>query len=227
MGPGFNDRTGGSNRRRFTRVHPSVLATRVATRDAFQRGILVENISLGGAYLRTDAPLPVGEPLDLELARPGHEALVRLTGRVVSALKQDRAVEMDKPPGMGVSFGALDDRTRDSLKALIRSFVPENIPLEVRQSVAIKVTPASPEPVSTLPQEPTPVPMPPPPAPSAPRRVDETTFLKAQVRSLVQQIADLHEQLNARANEIDGLHTAVERLQQENGALRRKLDLRS
>lgn len=228
MGPGFNERAGGVNRRRFMRVHPSVLATRVATRDVNQAGILVENISLGGAYLRTDKPLPVGEPLDLELARPGHEALVRLTGRVVSALKQDRAVEMDRPPGMGVSFGALDDRTRESLKALIRSFVPENISLEVKHASAIKVTPARPEPVSKLPQDATPVPLPPPPPlPSAPRRADETTFLKAQVRSLVQQIADLHEQLNARANEIDGLHTAVERLQQENGALRRKIDGRN
>jgi hypothetical protein len=186
-----------------------------------QIGILVENIGLGGAYLRTDKPLPVGEPLDLELARPGHQALVRLHGRVVSAVKQDRALEMDKPPGMGVSFGTLDERTRESLRELIRSFVPEGMSLELKRTPAIKVTAARPEPVSTLSQDlPGPIPMPPP---SVPRR-DETAFLKAQVTSLVQQIADLHEQLNARANEIDGLHTAVERLQQENGALRRGLD---
>jgi hypothetical protein len=226
MVPSFNDRTAGSNRRRFMRVHPSVLATRVATRDVHQIGILVENIGLGGAYLRTDKPLPVGEPLDLELARPGHEALVRLTGRVVSTVKQDRAVELDRPPGMGVSFGTLDERTRESLRALIRSFVPENVPLELKEPAPIKVTRAEPEPVFDLVAEDSfpSLQMLAPPIPSAPRRIEsEANFLKAQVRSLVQQIADLHEQLNARSNEIDGLHTAVERLQQENGTLRRKL----
>jgi hypothetical protein len=173
MEPGYIDRASGTNRRRFMRVHPSVLATRVATRDVSQIGILVENIGLGGAYLRTDKPLPVGEPLDLELARPGHQALVRLHGRVVSAVKQDRALEMDKPPGMGVSFGTLDERTRESLRELIRSFVPEGMSLELKRTPAIKVTAARPEPVSTLSQDlPGPIPMPPP---SVPRR-DETAF---------------------------------------------------
>ena len=223
MGPGYSDRTGGANRRRFMRVHPSVLATRVATRDVSQIGILVENIGLGGAYLRTDKPLPVGEPIDLELARPGQHALVRLHGRVVSALKQDRAVEMDRPPGNGVSFGTLDERTRESLRALIRSFVPESVALEMPSAPQIKLTAARPEPVSELSQGDLPGPL---PMPSVPRR-DESAFLKAQVRGLVQQIADLHEQLNSKSNEIDSLHTAVERLQLENGSLRRKIDGRS
>jgi hypothetical protein len=227
--------SGAQNRRRFMRVHPSVLATRVATRDVNQIGILVENIGLGGAYLRTDKPLPVGEPLDLELARPGHHSLVRLHGRVVSTVKADRAVELDRPPGMGISFGTLDERTRESLRALIRSFVPENVALELKSSGPVKLTAARPEPVGELPQGSGPVmippqfsaPMPSAPRPSAPRAETENNFLKAQVRSLVQQIADLHEQLNAKANEIDGLHTAVERLQQENGSLRRKLEGKS
>jgi HAMP domain-containing protein len=225
MGPAFSDRTGGANRRRFMRVHPSVLATRVATREVSQIGILVENIGLGGAYLRTDKPLPVGEPIDLELARPGQQALVKLHGRVVSAVKTDRAVELDRPPGMGISFGTLDERTRESLKALIRSFVPENVALETGPPKPFKLTAAAPEPVSALPQGELPAPLPMPP-PSVPRR-DESSFLKGQVRSLMQQIGDLHDQLNAKANEIDALHTAVERLQQDNGALRRKIDGRN
>lgn len=231
MGPAFIDstqsssgafpRAGGGNRRRFMRVHPSVLATRVATRDLSQVGILVENISLGGVFLRTDKPLPLGEPLSLEMARPGHGSLVRLQGRVVSTLRQERALAADRPPGMGVSFTGLDEVTRESLKALLRSFVPVGTALETPLASPIKVTVAVPEPVSEISQDVSgPVPMAPP---SAPRR-DDSGFFKAQVKSLVQQMAELHEQLNARANEIDGLHTAIERLQQENGALRRRLE---
>lgn len=225
MNPASSEqRAGVSNRRRFMRVHPSVLATRVATRDLSQVGILVENISLGGAYLRTDKPLPLGEPLELELVRPGQPALVRINGRVVSTLRQERAVTIDRPPGMGVSFGALDEATRESLRALIRSFVPEGTALELPPPAPIRVTATAPEPVSELSQDDLSAPLPlPMPFPSAPRR-DDSYFLKGQVKSLMGTISDLHEQLNARANEIDALHTAIELLQKENGALRRKID---
>lgn len=73
----------------------------------------IENISIGGCFMKTNAPLPVGLALTIEL-KSGREAL-QLAGKVVGVT----------PQGVGVAFEVLpsdnEKRLRDLLEELERA----------------------------------------------------------------------------------------------------------
>ncbi len=63
-----------------------------------------QDLSEGGLFLETDAPLTVGEVLDIELALPGEEGSFEVRGRVRWVRDTESAVEHSNKPGMGVEF---------------------------------------------------------------------------------------------------------------------------
>lgn len=79
----------------------------------------ITNISAMGIFIRTDEPLPVGTPMDLAFAPPGHSPF-RLHGRVawVNPLRPNG----DNPnPGMGVRFTELSSEARERLVDVIHA----------------------------------------------------------------------------------------------------------
>ena len=94
-----------SKHRRHTRVEAKV-AGHVRTGDA-AGAAEIENISVGGLFMKTNAPLPVGLTLNIEL-QSAHET-VQLAGKVVGTT----------PQGVGVEFGALPADTERKLRALL------------------------------------------------------------------------------------------------------------
>ncbi len=96
------------------RKHPRKL---IETHVAFQvgDGPLVEahcrDVSLGGMFIHTDAPLPYGAKVRLYLRLPGlrEEAVV------------DAVVRWSKPDGMGVQFGVMGARETHALTQMLSS----------------------------------------------------------------------------------------------------------
>jgi Tfp pilus assembly protein PilZ len=94
-----------SKHRRHTRVEAKV-AGHVRTGDA-AGAAEVENISVGGLFMKTNSPLPVGLALTIEL-RSARET-VQLAGKVVGTT----------PLGVGVEFAALPAETERKLRELL------------------------------------------------------------------------------------------------------------
>ena len=80
-----------------------------------------ENIRRGGSFVRTNAPLPPGTRLHLEIEVAGVPVFIKLRGRVLWV--NDPAAgewhRRDLPPGMGVLFIFPDDSSRLLLENLV------------------------------------------------------------------------------------------------------------
>jgi hypothetical protein len=94
-----------SKHRRHTRVEAKVAGH---VRGGESSGAAeIDNISLGGLFMRTNAPLPVGLALTIEL-KSATDALT-LSGKVVSA----------SGDGVGIAFDVLPGETERRLKGVL------------------------------------------------------------------------------------------------------------
>jgi|GEM_PF-1507897 len=76
------------------------------------------NVSRGGMFIKTDAPLAAGTLLKFEMRLRGNEALMAGVGRV--AWQRDRAqATPDNPAGMGIKFIKLEEASRAVLDRLV------------------------------------------------------------------------------------------------------------
>ncbi len=98
----------------------------VVTASAQIEQLTAENISLGGIFLRTSTPPPMGSPVRLRL-RPGtttntnDNEPIGLAGTVVHVIDAALAAEKALSMGVGVQFDPLAERT----EAVLRRFVDE------------------------------------------------------------------------------------------------------
>lgn len=97
------------NRRRHLRTRASNLVAHLRIGD---RSVVapVEDISMGGAFLRTGEPIAHGTLLAFDVARPGLKRPLRLMGLVVDS----------RARGIGLRFNGLDPETTDRLGDLMR-----------------------------------------------------------------------------------------------------------
>jgi CheY-like chemotaxis protein/Tfp pilus assembly protein PilZ len=107
-------RSGATDGRASARLlYGTVVAFRQAGRDADAFGCTY-NISAGGLYVRTLAPLSSGDEVWLELLPPRTDRRVRLEGKVVWRRRFGPIESATVPPGFGVQItdGAKGDLTR-------------------------------------------------------------------------------------------------------------------
>ena len=97
----------GKERREFERFPLEVPAKLTLTREdgrAETTEFLTENISAGGALIRTDNPLDMGTPVDVRLTLPldrlreldGRSVEVRLSGQVIRAAESGAVIGFDR-----------------------------------------------------------------------------------------------------------------------------------
>lgn len=107
------------NRRKYIRGRARGVAAHLQT----QAGLIscsVENISVGGVFVRTTRLLPLGHMVELALVRPGMKHMLMLRGRVASNLETHAVV------GMGIEFVAPEGEDAETLSALLKELgVPE------------------------------------------------------------------------------------------------------
>ena len=116
--------SGATNRRRHPRVRPKQLATRVRSGDDLHIGLGIENISMGGAFVRCNTPMKVGRAVTLEVTRAGVSQPLEIDGKVTSSVSMAAAAAAHRAAGMGISFDDLPPSVQHRLEGLIVSIDP-------------------------------------------------------------------------------------------------------
>ncbi len=110
-------RTGGSDRRLFRRVpFFRKVQYRFETMEDF-RTRFANDLSLGGMFIKTDEPEPMGTVIYLEFDLQDGSKILSGYGKVVRVNPKDGPAEFD--PGMGVEFLKFDDESRVRIKQLV------------------------------------------------------------------------------------------------------------
>lgn len=222
------------------------IASHFHTPEKVVYGLAVENISLGGLFVRTGDPLPVGASMTLELVKPGLKRAIKITGTVVAVVTLEEAAQRRLAPGMGVRFGALTGETTLRINELLASLTPEGpgvtlgnveVKPESTSKPAPEVKVVPPTAVAPMPfldiavlHEEVPKPRParskpaaPPPMLFAKPDVGEEE-LEAQLAGLIRELGDAHRALAQRSKECDDLRAQVKRLTDESSAVRVRLE---
>ena len=108
-----------NNRRRHARIRARGVAAHVRTghgRIACQ----VENVSMGGMFVRTDQIEEVGTELFVDLVKPGWKKQLSIEARVSSRIDVAGGRMSHQLPGMGMQFVRLDDKQHQRLQSLLR-----------------------------------------------------------------------------------------------------------
>jgi hypothetical protein len=105
--------------RRHRRVEAKGVAAHVDA-DEQLGDCQIENISVGGLFIRTTTTMPLGMPVRVDLVKPGLRTALEVTGRVVSVVSEAESVRHDVPPGVGIEFDVLPIETERRLHALLR-----------------------------------------------------------------------------------------------------------
>ncbi|HXV36971.1 MAG TPA: TIGR02266 family protein [Myxococcota bacterium] len=86
---------------------------------------LMTNLSAGGLFVATDAPLPIGTPFNLHIRVEKTGELLELPGEVVSMNVSANLASPER--GMGIRFLNLDDRQRAQVAELYEAAMSKAI----------------------------------------------------------------------------------------------------
>ncbi|MBR58620.1 MAG: hypothetical protein CMH54_11460 [Myxococcales bacterium] len=106
------------NRREHQRVHISLEGQLRSAIESNYTRMLMANLSLGGAYIRTEHPLDKGQNVELTFTVNGRE--VSIEGEVVWVRQGDADA------GMGIRFLHIDFDDIDAMRALIETETESN-----------------------------------------------------------------------------------------------------
>jgi type IV pilus assembly protein PilZ len=108
----------GNERRSETRA-PVEIDVDLATYERYYLSRL-ENVSIGGAFIRTSEPHPVGTEVKLRFQLPGTTSAIEAAGTVVWVYRQS-GTRKPNSTGFGVRFTRIADDDRDKIAAYIAS----------------------------------------------------------------------------------------------------------
>jgi uncharacterized protein (TIGR02266 family) len=104
-----------------SRQHPRAHLPAVRVRYARASGESTEgdaiDIGPGGLFVKTDAPLPPGKRLDIEIHVGGDPRPIGVLARVIWT--RALPVDEERPAGMGLKFVDIEDDARDRIGALV------------------------------------------------------------------------------------------------------------
>lgn len=202
------------------------------TADGLRTPCVVENVSLGGVFLRTDRLLALGTQVLLHLVRPGWKKSLAVLA-LVSTRHDPLEAQLDHTlPGLGLQFvgltGTSEQRLKDLLEGLglpveeVTTVPPPPPPAPARAAPAARPVAAGLARPSAPPAPPAQAglarPLPPPAAaPQRPSRppVAEAdgganALLMMQIKGLLAQLDEAHKELARRDLQIEELREELE-----------------
>lgn len=182
------------NQRKYPRVKPKALSSRVRVAGALHLGLPIENLSLGGAFIRCAHSPPLRSHASLELSVPGLQRPLLLTGQVTFAVTPADAAAKKVAPGFALQFQQpLPPHVQQGLELLLRSVDARALQAERADEPQTEITQAVPAFIPGAPSSPA-------PRVAAPREPNHELLA-------LRKLVTLHEQ-------------ELERLKQENAQLR-------
>jgi uncharacterized protein (TIGR02266 family) len=91
--------------------------------DLDETEMLMMNMSLGGAFVRTDTPVPPGQPVMLRIYLDESSQPISIAGEVVWW----RAPGQGKEPGMGVKFTQMSAAESARFKGFLAELIEEDL----------------------------------------------------------------------------------------------------
>jgi hypothetical protein len=147
--------------RRHTRIRARGVAAHLRTKQG-RTACQVENVSMGGVFVRTDHLEEVGSEITIDLVKPGWKRQLTLTARVTSRVDAIDGRLSKRMPGMGLQLLRLDDKQHDRLLGLLRELGATEEDLQVTlpdesaepelRALDIKLSPSDAEPLDPQPQ---------------------------------------------------------------------------
>lgn len=140
------------DQRRHPRLKPKLLSSRVRVGGALHLGLAVENLSLGGAFVRCASSPPLRTHATVEVLVPGQAQPLVMPGAVVFVVTPAQAVAGHRTSGFAIQFvDPLPPRTQQGLERLLRGLDPATpIPLDTGE----QPTGSLPRPVAGAAREP-------------------------------------------------------------------------
>lgn len=90
-----------------------------------------KNISKGGTFIKTNAPLPVGTRFVFRLGIPGFPDPVELQGEVRFVLDPDAAAKASSDPGMGIRFIFDDPQRQADFEGAVEKLMVDSLGEEI------------------------------------------------------------------------------------------------
>jgi hypothetical protein len=109
-----------SNKRKYPRVEGKGVAAYLRL-NGHNAGCTVQNISVGGIFVRTDRFLPVGTKLAFDLIKPGMKKALTVSGWVVGVITAELAARTKLPQGLRIQFAKLTPSASEALQELVGS----------------------------------------------------------------------------------------------------------
>ena len=107
-------------RRHYPRVKLITKVTNVA--GDFFHYYYSRDLSLGGIFLETREPFPVGTQVNLEFPLPGIARRVAVRGKVVRMVASEEK-DPSVVPGMGIQFSSIDEETQGMLAEFVANIM--------------------------------------------------------------------------------------------------------
>lgn len=191
------------DRRRHERIPARGLASHLQAKDSSVAGLAVENISMGGMFVRSASSLQPGTPVMLQVVRPGLKRAIQMTGRVVSVVTPAEARERQVVAGMGISLDCIDREAQARLRALVDDLAVFAAAAPARPAVAQR----APEPPVVVAAQPAP----------APKQAEATAIEMARLElaEAQDQIVRQHEKLVSQAHRLAEMEAEMKTLRAE------------
>lgn len=117
-----------AERRRHRRVKAKDVSGHVRVKDqVLALGLPIDNISMGGLFVRCSNPLPIGTPVVMELLQPKLPTPLRLVGTTVVSIDAVQALASGSIAGMGLRFDPLSQENSERLRRLLTVLVGDRI----------------------------------------------------------------------------------------------------
>ena len=114
---------GGRDKRTAPRFSTRVFGVFARDIDLDETEMLMMNMGIGGAFVRTDQPVPPGQPVTLRIYLHPNDQPISVAGEVVWW----RAPGQGKEPGMGVKFVQMSPQEQSRFKEFLAGLIEEDL----------------------------------------------------------------------------------------------------
>lgn len=116
-----------ANRRRHARVKPQQVTARIRSAGGLHIGLGIENISVGGAFVRCNTVIPVGGRVSLEISRGGTGEPMAVPAKVTTCVSPADAIRLGRAAGVGLEFLSVAPHVEAWLTSTVAALLPKPV----------------------------------------------------------------------------------------------------
>lgn len=116
-----------ANRRRHARVKPQQVTARIRSPGGLHIGLGIENISVGGAFVRCNTVIPIASRVSLEISRVGAGQPMVVPAKVMTCVSPADALRLGRAAGVGLEFLSVAPHVESWLSSTVAALLPKPV----------------------------------------------------------------------------------------------------